>query len=63
MGITNITYVLGLKKNLLNIETIASQGYIIMFVAKECLMIHKQNHQVAIKSTCDVLLMIVIALI
>ncbi len=63
MGITNITYVLGLKKNLLNIGTIAIQGYIVMFDAKECLMIHKQDHQMAIRGTCDVLLMIVIVLI
>jgi hypothetical protein len=41
-GITNILYVLGLKKILLSIGNIASQGY--MFDAKQCLVIHKQDH-------------------
>jgi hypothetical protein len=41
-GITNTLYVLGLKKNLLSIGKVASQGY--MFDAKQCLVIHKQDH-------------------
>jgi hypothetical protein len=51
MDFTNIAYVFGLKKDLLNIGMITSQGYIIMFDAKECFVIHKQNHQVAIIGT------------
>jgi hypothetical protein len=34
--------VLGLKKNLLSIGKIASQGY--MFDAKQCLVIYEQDH-------------------
>lgn len=41
-GITNVLYVLGLKKNLLSIGKIASQGY--MFDAKQCLVIHERDH-------------------
>jgi hypothetical protein len=50
MGIMNVAYVFGLKKKLLNIGMITSQGYIIMFNVRECLMIHEQDHQVAIIS-------------
>jgi hypothetical protein len=51
MGITNVAYVFGLKNNLFSIGTKTKKGYIIMFDAKECLVIHKQDRQVAITGT------------
>lgn len=47
-NITNVLYILELKKDLLNMGKIISQNYIVVFDSKQCLVIHKQDHWLTI---------------